>query len=94
MTGAMGAILVMIVCLPVAFYVALQKALMYWLLIFSVVFIGIASFGDEKRQRFAKAYFGVFFSSIMKQVGAVAALVILSYMVAAIIMSPGIPAII
>ena len=94
MTGAMGAILVMIVCLPVAFYVALQKALMYWLLIFSVVFIGIASFGDEKRQRFAKAYFGEFFSSIMKQVGAVAALVILSYMVAAIIMSPGIPAII
>ena len=53
MTGALGAILVMVVCLPVAFYVALQKALMYWLLIFSVVFIGIASFGDEKRQRFA-----------------------------------------
>ena len=50
MTGALGAILVMVVCLPVAFYVALQKALMYWLLIFSVVFIGIASFGDEKRQ--------------------------------------------
>lgn len=94
MTGAMGAILVMIVCLPVAFYVALQKALMYWLLIFSVVFIGIASFGDEKRQRFAKAYFGEFFSSVMKQVGAVAALVILSYMVASIIMSSGIPAII
>lgn len=94
MTGAMGAVLVMIVCLPVAFYVALQKALMYWLLIFSVVFIGIASFGDEKRQRFAKAYFGEFFSSIMKQVSAVASLVILSYMVAAIIMSPGIPAII
>lgn len=94
MTGALGAILVMIVCLPVAFYVALQKALMYWLLIFSVVFIGIASFGDEKRQRFAKAYFGEFFSSVMKQVGAVASLVILSYMVAAIILSSGIPAII
>ena len=94
MTGALGAILVMVVCLPVAFYVALQKALMYWLLIFSVVFIGIASFGDEKRQRFAKAYFGEFFSSVMKQVGAVASLVILSYMVAAIILSSGIPAII
>ena len=87
MTGAMGAFIIFMMCGIMAFLVAVQKALMYWLLIFAGVFIGIAAFGDEKRRKFAKAYFEEFATCIFRQVMWVAALVLLSYMIAAIIVS-------
>lgn len=88
LSGAIGAVIVVSLLGLVGLYISIQKALMYWLLMFAPIFIGIAAFGDEKRRRFASAYAGAFFANVMKQVSAVAGLVLLSYIIAAIITSP------
>lgn len=89
--GSVGAVTVLMMSGFIGLYVCIQKALMYWLLAFAPVFIGIAAFGDDKRRAFARAFFGEFFANVMKQVAAVSSLVVVSYLISSIVVSKDVP---
>lgn len=58
------------VCLAVAaasIYLAVQKMLFYFLLLFGPVFLTVAMFGDEKRAAFAKRYGELMIGNLLKQ---------------------------
>lgn len=66
------------VCLAIAaasIYLAVQKMLFYFLLLFGPVFLTVAMFGDEKRAAFAKRYGELMIANVLKQ--GVAVLVVL-----------------
>lgn len=77
-TAATGGVAAMSVSLAVsgaALYLALQKMVFYFLMLFAPLFLAISTFADEKRRAFATRYFGVLAGNIIKQ--AVAVLVVL-----------------
>lgn len=74
-TGGFAAFAVCIAIAAASIYLAVQKMLFYFLLLFGPVFLTVAMFGDEKRAAFAKRYGELMIANILKQ--GVAVLVVL-----------------
>lgn len=77
-TAFSGGFAAVAVCLAIgvaAIYLAVQKMLFYFLLLFGPVFLTVAMFGDQKRAAFAKRYGELMIGNLLKQ--GVAVLVVL-----------------
>lgn len=73
--GGVGANAVSITVTVVSLYLAVQKMVFYFLLLFAPIFLVISTFADQQRRQFAIRYFGVVASNVIKQ--SVAVIVVL-----------------
>jgi hypothetical protein len=70
-SGGFAAFAVVLAIIAASFYLAIQKMIFYFLLLFSPVFLAVSTFADPKRRRFATRYFEVLAANIIKQCVAV-----------------------
>lgn len=73
--GGVGAYANSITISGVSWYLAAQKMMFYFLILFAPIFLAISTFADDKRRRFATQFFSVAAGNVIKQ--AVAVMVLL-----------------
>lgn len=74
----------------VALYLAVQKMLGYFILLFAPIFLAIGAFPDEKRMGFAKRYGELFIGNLLKQVVAVCVVLFVITGVSGVLSSPSV----
>lgn len=74
-TGGVGAYANSLTLSAISWYLAAQKMIFFFLILFAPIFLAISTFADEKRRRFATQFFSVSAGNIIKQ--AVAVMVLL-----------------
>lgn len=78
LAGMVAAIAVGLAAGGAALYLAAQKMLFYFLLLFGPVFLTLAAAGDEKRAKFASRYFELMGANVIKQAVAVVVVLFIS----------------
>lgn len=94
--GGFAALAVVLTISLAAIYLALQKMLFFFLLLFGPIFLAVSTFADEKRRAFAKRYFELLIANIIKQCVAVCVVLFVSFSMSNLLYPPadlGVPAI-
>ncbi|MDN5771504.1 MAG: type IV secretion system protein, partial [Microlunatus sp.] len=69
-------------------YLALQKMLFYFLLLFGPIFLAVSLFADDKRRAFAKRYFELLLANIIKQCVAVCVVLFVAFSISNLLYPP------
>lgn len=86
--GGVAAVAVLLAVGVAAMYLALQKMLFFFLLVFAPLFLAISTFADPARRQFAIKYFEVLVANLIKQCAAVCAVLFVSHAMGTLMVPP------